>query len=355
MLRFAREGTLRSPATDVAMESSKSMQPNRMRCTCIVLGAAGAGKTSLVRRYFRGTFEQGRRVPTLGSDFYTGRVRRSTSEDEKKDDSAVMNDESALISLQVWDTAGRERKAKYTAALSDEFFRHADAAMLVYDATSSTSFSTLLGWYSDLVQRMKILNEDMHRIRPFPVLIVANKMDIISERRRKNQPERQQQLVPQRAVMGLHKDFKGKDSPYEYRVVPSKEVGYTCPRLVKEISSTYMATHGEWTTDGCYLDSVLNSEDRSHPDRDMVLLWCMRNGLTHVEASALDGTGVDKAMESLVTIALEYKAERARLQEEKFQQETEKLFRTNKALDLHHRYSPKDRACFGIFSLPWCK
>lgn len=337
------------------MESSSLAQHNRQRCTCIVLGAAGAGKTSLVRRYFRGTFEQSHRVPTLGSDFYTGRVRYSRSEDEKKDDSANMKDDETLVSLQVWDTAGRERKAKYTAALSDEFFRHADAAMLVYDATSSTSFSTLLGWYSDLVERMKVLNKELHRKRPFPILIVANKMDIILERQRKNQPERQKLLVPQRAVMGLKRDFKGKDNPYEYRVGPSQDVVNSSPRRVKEISSTYMATHGEWTTDGCYLDSVLNSEDRSHPDRDMVLLWCMRNGLIHIEASALDGTGVAKAMEALVSIALEYKDDSEQLQEEKFKQETEEMFRSNKALDLHRRYSPKERGCCGCVRLPWCK
>ena len=337
------------------MESSNLIQHKRQRCTCIVLGAAGAGKTSLVRRYFRGTFEKGRRVPTLGSDFYTGRVRYSRSEDEKKDDPANMKDEAASVSLQVWDTAGRERKAKYTAALSDEFFRHADAAMLVYDATSSTSFSTLLGWYSDLVHRMKVLNKDVHQRRPFPVLIVANKMDIISERQRKNQPERQKLLVPQRPVMGLKRDFKGKDNPYEYRVGPSQDVVNASPRRVKEISSTYMATHGEWTTDGCYLDSVLNSEDRSHPDRDMVLLWCMKNGLMHIEASALDGTGVAKAMEALVSLALEYKAETEPLQEEKFKKETKEMFQSNKALDLHHRYSPEERGCCWCLFRPWCQ
>ena len=41
---------------------------------------------------------------------------------------------------------------------------------------------------------------------------------------------------------------------------------------------------------GSYLESLLNTEDGSHPDKDMVLLWCMRNGLKHMEVSALDGT-----------------------------------------------------------------
>lgn len=296
-------------------------------------------------------------MPTLGSDFYTGRVRSPPSEERKADSPTSVIDDSSFVSLQVWDTAGSERKAKYTAALSDEFFRHADAAMLVYDATSSTSFSTLLRWHSDLMQRMRKMNEELHRKRPFPVLIVANKMDIINERQRQNQPERHTQLVPQRDVMGLYDDFKGKDSRYEYRVSQSKDVGESSLRRVEQISSTYIATNGKWTTDGSYLDSVLHSEDRSHPDRDMVHLWCMRNGLTLVEASAFDGTGVDKAMDSLVSLALEYKAEKdqALQLEEKFKKETEEHFRTNKALDLHQRYSPKESVRCVFLRMPWCK
>ena len=40
---------------------------------------------------------------------------------------------------------------------------------------------------------------------------------------------------------------------------------------------------------GSYLESLLSTEDGSHPDKDMVLLWCYRNGLNHHEVSALDG------------------------------------------------------------------
>lgn len=341
------------------MDSSHLTHPQkRTKIKCIVLGAAGAGKTSLVRRYFRGTFEVGSRVPTLGSDFYTGRIRSPLQPEEKKDEhnGSLVNDKP-FINLQVWDTAGRERKAKYTAALSDDFFRYADAAMLVYDATSSTSFTQLLRWHSDLMERMKNLDKALQRKRPFPVLIVANKMDIIEERERQNRrPERYGRLVPQRNVMGVHGDFKGKDSRYEYHVGPSKEDEHTgSPRRAKEVASTYMATHGEWTTDGSYLDSVLNSEDRLHPDRDMVLLWCMRNGLVHIEASALDGTGVDKAMDAMVSLALEYKVEKEqppKAIEQQFQKEDVLQFQVNKELDLLQRYAPKERSCW---SFPFCK
>lgn len=256
----------------------------RTRVKCIVLGAAGAGKTSILRRYFNNTFSSDR-VPTQGSDFYTGRVKTPSlqslnDEDEKKDDYAD-------VSLQVWDTAGRERfvagrKAKYTAALSDEFFRYADAAMLVYDANSSTSFTQLLKWHADLMRRMKEL-----QIEKMPILIVANKMDVL---KREFEPQQRRTTVPQRDVMGLHSNFRGKDMPYEYRASPpsiSKEDSTDNGRRVE--ISTYMATGDTWTTDAMYVDSVLNTEDISHPDRDMVLLWCMRNGLKHVEVSALEG------------------------------------------------------------------
>lgn len=275
----------------------------RIRLKCIVLGAAGAGKTSIIRRYFNNTFSESR-VPTLGSDFYTGRVPnpvyKSPEEqggggsDEKKDSSHEHEwvdkiTRQPYFSVQVWDTAGRERFSEqrtilYTAAYSDEFFQQADACMLVYDATSSTSFTQLLKWHSDLMERLKKTSQ--HKL---PVLIVANKMDIF--KRNIAEPKRSV-TVPQRDVLGLRGSFRGKDSRYEYRASPQiisdndKKQNHNRRFEI----STYMTTgDSTWTTDGSYLDSVLNTEDSSHPDRDMVLLWCMRNGLKHVELSALDG------------------------------------------------------------------
>eukprot|EP00544_Gedaniella_sp_CCMP2646_P004376 CAMPEP_0202493644 /NCGR_PEP_ID=MMETSP1361-20130828/9910_1 /ASSEMBLY_ACC=CAM_ASM_000849 /TAXON_ID=210615 /ORGANISM="Staurosira complex sp., Strain CCMP2646" /LENGTH=328 /DNA_ID=CAMNT_0049123985 /DNA_START=99 /DNA_END=1085 /DNA_ORIENTATION=- len=314
----------------IAADGSK-----RKRVKCIVLGAAGAGKTSILRRYFNDTFSS-YRVPTQGSDFYTGRVKTSqqhASEDEKK------VDDYTDVSLQVWDTAGRERfvagrKAIYTAALSDEFFQYANACMLVYDATSSTSFTQLLKWHSDLMRRMKQLQIDT-----IPILIVANKMDIL---KRDFEPQRRRKSGPRRRVMGLE-DFKGKDMPYEYRASPPSASTETSTANGRRVEiSTYMATGDTWTTDQMYVDSVLNTEDISHPDRDMVLLWCMRNGLTHMEVSALDGTGIDAAMECLVSLALEAKQEPA---SKPSPAGMNGGFHSNKPLDLHQRYSSSDDKC----------
>jgi hypothetical protein len=102
--------------------------------------------------------------------------------------------------------------------------------------------------------------------------------------------------------MGLE-DFKGKDMPYEYRASPPSASTETSTANGRRVEiSTYMATGDTWTTDQMYVDSVLNTEDISHPDRDMVLLWCMRNGLTHMEVSALDGAynNVDSSVRILL-------------------------------------------------------
>ena len=407
----------------------------------LVLGGAGAGKTSILRRYFGGTFHH-ERIPTMGSDFYTKKIpnpRRnvgignsstqgspgvtqalnqhqlpkrepnveddSTGREEKKTVDATMlvappssygtdgfanllhpqrrngDDPFAtaeFISVQVWDTPGRERflgpnrqKPIYTAAFSDSFFQNADVALLVYDITSSTSFTQLLHWHEDLTERMqrfeqkKAQRSGNERFKPLPILIVANKMDLfatLQQQSRQLQPIERHGLhcdngngstspnvekVLQRDVMGFKgENFRGKDSRYEYRVsapttlspqrrqtnklsVGASSSSSSLSRGKSPLSPTsnikgkrkdskdstnslnntqnhrfeiltYMGTGSQTSylkkylqnecVRGSYLESLLSTEDRSHPDKDMVLLWCMRNGLKHVEVSAMDGT-----------------------------------------------------------------
>jgi small GTP-binding protein len=334
-----------------------------MKLKCIVLGAAGAGKTSILRRFYHNNFKH-ERVPTVGSDFYTRKipnpVYNSSEEDSAEETQPIWARSIQLeptVSIQLWDTAGRERlvtspQKGFSSALGDAFFSNADAAMLVYDATSSTSFTTLIKWYAELMERMHSLDSDddttdnengnsggdaantainggnssvnqvstqngtlveklsskqrkrkKKRYR-FPVLIVANKLDKFKV---DTAQPRQRTIVKQRDVMGLNGNFKGKDSRYEYRVEPPRIYDdddehsrkKKRKRKMKHRSnntddlmekSTFSSSTGEkWTTDFSYLEHLLKSEDGSHPDRDMVLLWCMRNGLKHAEVSALDG------------------------------------------------------------------
>ena len=45
-------------------------------------------------------------------------------------------------------------------------------------------------------------------------------------------------------------------------------------------------------------------EDDLLPDREFILMWCRQNGLGHLETSALDGTGVETAIQAVVMLVL---------------------------------------------------
>ena len=74
----------------------RSHQP-RIKLQFLVLGAANAGKTSILRRHFQKTFREGTRVPTLGSDFYVGRIKNPVDTENNGN-----SDDSVQINLQMW-------------------------------------------------------------------------------------------------------------------------------------------------------------------------------------------------------------------------------------------------------------
>jgi small GTP-binding protein len=266
---------MRSPPRQQQQQHQQQQQQPPIKLQFLVLGAAGAGKTSILRRYFYKTFQAGSRLPTLGSDFYAGRVSypgpTPTPDDGNSEESQppqqCQHEQGVEIRLQMWDTPGRERFAskrrrQYETTLSDSFFRQADAIMLVYDMTNSTSFTQLLKWYADLMELKKRHKESRGRV--LPVMIVANKLDIYqSDQERRRKPDHPQH-TEQRDVLGLPGDFRGKDFRYEYRVSPvvNAQIATKLSRSGSgdnhrrmEISS-FLANRDNWTTDGSYLDSV---------------------------------------------------------------------------------------------------
>lgn len=271
---------------------------------CALLGGVCAGKTSILRRYFNGSIPSpgSHRNPTLGSDFFSRRIKCSVDD----------HSDEVIVSLTIWDTPGREnrasRRSKYRAAFSDSFFRSLDAIILVYDVSSSTSFTHVLQWHADLTERMKRLVDSGTRDRALPILVAANKMDIM--KRRGTEQSRPQNTKNKRDVIGLRgKDFRGKDSRYEYTVGQTPTIRNISSASGESMAhskghrhrfelSTYMGTGDQISyleqffnneVRGSYIESLLSTEDGSHPDMEMVLLWCHRNQLIHHSVSALDG------------------------------------------------------------------
>jgi len=388
-----------------------------MKVKFVFLGGQNSGKTSILRRYFHGNFYADGRMPTIGADVYStitatiappspSTIEISEDEEEviekrKNSVDTVKNNQTTRrrpISIQVWDTPGRERfvnpngNKRYTASFSDNFLRNLDAVCLVYDVSSSTSFTHVLNWYYGLIERIQRMKANHKRTRHLPIVIVGNKIDIFQDRdtRQKELLNRKKEVVRQRNVLGLTGDWRGRDYRYEYSAnAPAlTSSAPTKPSSLRKNSKnkmdgntnddegrenrlellTYLGTNTNYLEAilnnevyrGSYFDSLLSSEDNSHPDKDMVQLWCMRNGLIHMDVSAKSGAGIDDLIHQLIDIALKQMDEDASTKTTaKNNHNRNDLYCTtlkrNDELDLHQRYVPKARSCFPLSFQCCCK
>jgi GTPase SAR1 family protein len=85
---------LRDPERDKATRKRKQKKPGAMSSSLeakiVVLGSQGVGKTSLVMRYCKGSFNPSQITSTVGASFLTKRV--------------IDTDTDTLVRLQIWDT-----------------------------------------------------------------------------------------------------------------------------------------------------------------------------------------------------------------------------------------------------------
>ena len=118
----------------------------------VLLGDTGVGKSSLVLRFVTNSFKS-YSESTIGASF----MRKIMSVDGNK------------IKFQIWDTAGQE---KYHS-LAPMYYRGAAVAIVVYDITRKSSFTTLQMWIKELRQ---LGPEDI------VIVIAANKCDLDDDR-----------------------------------------------------------------------------------------------------------------------------------------------------------------------------
>jgi small GTP-binding protein len=118
----------------------------------VLIGDSGVGKTNLLSRFTRDQFNPESKS-TIGVEFAT-----KTLEIEGKN-----------VKAQIWDTAGQERYRAITSA----YYRGAIGAMLLYDITTSLTFSSLARWLRELRE-----NADPNIV----VMLVGNKSDLAEKR-----------------------------------------------------------------------------------------------------------------------------------------------------------------------------
>jgi len=113
----------------------------------VIAGDANVGKTSLIRRYCTGMFEESR-VMTIGVDFQI----------------KIVEVDGKVVKLSIWGIAGQER----FGAFRDTFYRGARSVAIVYDVTDPPSADNLPRW-----------NAEITRICPTAqFVVVGNKVDL---------------------------------------------------------------------------------------------------------------------------------------------------------------------------------
>ncbi len=102
-----------------------------------ILGEGRVGKTSLLQRFAKGTFD----------------------EDSKSSISAAMLDLCVIspvngitkVGLKIWDTAGQEK----FRCIAPMYYKDADAVILVYNVTDAKSFSELQFWLDEVREKAR--------------------------------------------------------------------------------------------------------------------------------------------------------------------------------------------------------
>lgn len=112
----------------------------------VLVGDGGVGKTTFTKRLNTGNFEL-RYLPTIGVEVSKLSLKTTLGD----------------ITLGIWDCAGQEK----FGGLRDGYYVKADAAIIMFDVGSATSFKNVKTWYMDV-----------RRVCPdIPVFIVGAKSD----------------------------------------------------------------------------------------------------------------------------------------------------------------------------------
>jgi len=121
---------------------------------CIVLGDGAVGKTSLIKRFAEGRFEQSYKA-TIGADIYLTKYK-------------IPPDIEAKIAI--WDLAGQQQ-FKYVIRTLDGYFHKAKIVLLVYDITRMATYQSIPEWY--ILAKAKGLDP-----REVVYILVENKIDL---------------------------------------------------------------------------------------------------------------------------------------------------------------------------------
>ena len=115
----------------------------------LIAGDGGVGKTTLLRRYIDGVFDEST-IQTVGVDFFIKELQ--------------LEDLNASCTLQLWDLGGQERFRH----LLESFVMGARGALLLFDLTNMPKIEGILNWVN--IVRSHDIN--------LPILFIGTKLDL---------------------------------------------------------------------------------------------------------------------------------------------------------------------------------
>lgn len=132
---------------------------NAIAFKVLIVGEPSVGKTSFARRYATGEFT-GQYKTTIGVDFAT---------------KIIQWDPDTEIIINIWDLAGQER----LNSQSRIYYRGADGAMCVYDASRMETLKQAELWLQSIMEK----STDKHNNQNYPpCILIGNKMDLLKGR-----------------------------------------------------------------------------------------------------------------------------------------------------------------------------
>jgi len=115
----------------------------------LIAGDGGVGKTTLLRRFVDGVFDEST-IETVGVDFFLKELK--------------FEDLRIKCTLQLWDLGGQERFRH----LLESFIMGARAALLLFDLTRMPKMDKILDWVN-IVR--------LHDIK-LPIMLIGSKLDL---------------------------------------------------------------------------------------------------------------------------------------------------------------------------------
>ena len=131
---------------------------NILKYKVVLIGDPAVGKTSLLYRFFKGTFKENYTL-TIGVQVLT------------KD----ITFKNATVKLTCWDIGGQQRFVQ----MRKNFYLGCHGALVVYDLTREDSFDNLTVWL-----------DEMYEVLGFkvPFVLIGNKSDLIKDQGRQVNP-----------------------------------------------------------------------------------------------------------------------------------------------------------------------